>query len=156
MSTAWSPVMAVAGLLPVADAAAWSLVMDAAYRRCRFTEDTALQKIQRREEKDPDQIHEMPEEPRVLDPVGEPYRIRLPELGAGTPEIRVHRHPAQHVEPVQSGQGVVDGEEVVGAGKGALVEMGAVFEVFDDQEGEPKQDRPTHVEPKGPEAAAHQ
>src|SRR5258706_14225006 len=48
----------------------------------------------------------MPEEPRVLDPVGEPYRIRLPELGAGTPEIRVHRHPAQHGLHVLGGMAV--------------------------------------------------
>ena len=115
-----------------------------------------LQKIQRREEEDPDQIHEMPEEARVLDPVGEPHRIRLPELRAGAPEIGVHHHPAEHVEHVQAGQRVVDGEEVVGAGKFPQVEMVAVFEVLDHEEDEPEQDRRPHVDPKGPEAAAHQ
>src|SRR5713101_3460724 len=123
-------------------AAAWSLVV--ASMGCR------LQKVEGREEEDPDQIHEMPEEARVLDPVGEPLRIRLPELRAGTPEIRVHGHPAKHVKPVQSGQGEIDSEKVVGAGYGPLVEMGAVFEVLDDEEGEPKQDRPPHVDPEGP------
>ena len=34
-----------------------------------------LKEIQRREEEDPDQIHEMPEEARVLDPVGEPLGV---------------------------------------------------------------------------------
>ena len=62
-----------------------------------------LQKIQGREEEDPDQIHEMPEEARVLDPIGEPHGIRLPELRARTPEIGVYHHPAKHVEHVQTG-----------------------------------------------------
>src|SRR5215470_17368107 len=100
------------------------------------TEGAALQKIEGREQKDPDQIDEMPEEASVLDPVGEPRRIFLPELRTGTPEIRVHRHSPKHVEPVQAGQGEVDGEEVVGAGQRAFVEMGAVFKVLDDEEGE--------------------
>src|SRR5258705_2926458 len=100
------------------------------------TEGTALQEIEGREEEDPDQIHEMPEEARVLDPVGEPLRIRLPQLRAGTPEIRAHHHPAKHVEPVQSGQVEIDGEEVIGARYGPLVEMGAIFEVLDDDEDE--------------------
>src|SRR5262245_6096322 len=115
-----------------------------------------LQEIQSREEKDPDQIDEMPEQSRVLDSVGEPHRIRLPELRAGTPEIRVHHHPAEDVETVQSSQGEIDGEEIVGAGQFPCMEMVAVFEVLDDEEDEPKQDRPPHVEPKGPEAVAHQ
>src|SRR5687767_11343425 len=105
MSTAWSLVMSVA----------WSLVMD------------LLQKIQGREKEDPDQIHEMPEEARVLDAVGEPDWIRLPELRAGTPEIGVHHHTAEHVEHVQASQGVVDGEEVVGARIFPQPEMVAVF-----------------------------
>src|SRR4026209_549201 len=132
MSTAWSLVMW----------AAWSLVMN------------ALQKIQGREEEDPDQIDEMPEETRVLDPVGEPDRIRLPELRARAPEIGVHHHPAEHMEHVQSGQGVVDGEEVAAAGKFPQAEMVTVFEVLDHEEDKPEQDRRSHVESKGPEAAA--
>src|SRR6185503_8036632 len=108
MSTAWSLVAA---------SAAWSL-MD------------ALQKIQSRKEEDPDQIDEMPEKAGVLDPVGEPHRIRLPELRAGTPEIGIHRHPADHVEPVQPRQGEIDGEEVVVAGQFPQTEMVAVFEVL--------------------------
>src|SRR5688572_4798831 len=110
MSAAWSL---------VADAAAWSLVMD------------LLQKIQGREKEDPDQVDEMPEEARVLDPVGEPHRVRLPELRAGAPEIGVHHHPAEHVEHVQAGQGVVEGEEVIGAGVFPQLEMVAVFEILD-------------------------
>src|SRR4029450_10892742 len=109
MSTAWSLVM---------EAAAWSLVMD------------VLQKIQGREKEDPDQIHEMPEETRVLDPVGEPHRIRLPELRAGAPEICVHAHPADDVQHVQPGQREVDGEEVIRAGKEPVVKLVAVFEVL--------------------------
>src|SRR6187200_1223909 len=104
--------------------AAWSLVMSA----CR------LQKIEGREQEDPDQIHEMPEEPRVLDPIGEPLRVCLPLLRARTPEVSVHRHPAGHVEHVQAGQGEVDGEEVVGAGVEMVLELRAVFEELDHEE----------------------
>src|SRR4029450_2617767 len=96
MSTAWSLVM---------EAAAWSLVMD------------VLQKIQGREKEEPDQIDEMPEDARVRDPGREPPRVPVPELAAGAPEIGVHHHPAEHVAHVQASQRVVDGEEVVGAGK---------------------------------------
>src|SRR4029450_4714921 len=102
--------------------------------RCVVTRHgCCLQKIQGRKEENPDQIDEVPEEARVLDPVGEPRRIRLPELRTGTPEIRVHYHPAEHVETVQTGQGVVDGEEVVSVRQRAFVEIGAVFEVLDDE-----------------------
>src|SRR6266699_3546778 len=108
--------------------AAWSLVI---------SDMGCLQKIQSREQEDPDQIHEMPEEARVLDPVDEPLRVRLPELRAGAPEIGVHTHPAEHVEHVQAGQGEVEGEEVTGAGKSPLLEMGTVFEVLHDEKDEP-------------------
>src|SRR3954471_11059036 len=104
--------------------AAWSLVMDSmdAIR-------AALEQIQRREEKDPDQIHEVPEQARVLDSVGEPLRVRVPLLRAGPQEVRVHAHPAEHVEHVEAGQGEVDGQEVVRAGKEPELELVAVFEV---------------------------
>src|SRR5260370_29460415 len=98
--------------------AAWSIVMDA-----------RLQKVEGREEEDPDQSHEMPEKARVLDPVDEPLGVRLPELRAGTPEIGIHRHPADHVEHVQAGQGEIDREKVVGARKEPVLEFVAVFEV---------------------------
>src|SRR5262245_8502983 len=92
------------------------------YRRCRVTKDAALQKIERRKEENPNQIDKVPEEPGVLDSVGEPHRIRLPQLGARTPEIRIHHHSAEHVKPMQAGQCVVDGEEVVGVRQRAFVE----------------------------------
>ncbi len=98
----------------------------------------------------------MPEEAGVLDPVGEPFRVCLPELRPGAPEIGVHRHPADYVEHVQAGQGEVDGEKVVGAGKEPALELVAVFEVLDHEEDAPEQDRRPHVDPKGAEAAAHQ
>src|SRR5687768_16257663 len=123
--------------------AAWSLVSSAAWSLMYGH----LQKIQDREEEDPDQIHEMPEEARVLDPVGEPCRVRLVELRARAPEIGVHRHPAQHMEHVQAGQGEIDGEKVVGAGIEMVFELRAVFEVLDHEEHEPEQDRQPHVEP---------
>src|SRR6476660_10312068 len=97
---------------------AWSLVMDA-----------RLQEIEGREQEDPDQIHEMPEEARVLDAIGKPLRVRLPELRAGPQEVGVHAHPAEHVEHVQARQGEIDGEEVVGAGKEPGLELVAVFEI---------------------------
>src|SRR5438093_9103832 len=110
--------------------AAWSLVMDA-----------RLQKIEGREQEDPDQIHEMAEEARVLDAIGEPLRVRLPELRAGPQEVGVDTHPAEHVEHVQAGQGEVEGEEIVGAGKEPGLELVAVLEVLDHEEHESEQDR---------------
>src|SRR4029453_16940565 len=93
--------------------AAWSLVVM----------NFRLQKIQSREQEDPDQVDEVPEEARVLDAVGEPRRIRLPELRARTPEVGVHHHAADHVQHVQPGQREVDREEVVGARKQVIVEL---------------------------------
>src|SRR3954471_8510665 len=105
--------------------AAWSVVVDACI---------SLQKVKGREQEDPDQIHEVPEEPRMLDPVREPLRVRLPELRPGSPEVRVHRHPADDVQHVQPGEREVDGEKVVGAGKEPELELVAVFEVLDHEE----------------------
>src|SRR5207342_325304 len=117
---------------------AWSLVMDG-----------RLQKVESREQEDPDQIHEVPEEARVLDPVGEPLWIRLPELRAWPPEIGVHHHPAKHVQHVQAGQREIDGEEVVGAWEEPGLELVAVLEVLDDQKHTPEKDRAPHVHPEG-------
>src|SRR3982751_1366562 len=97
--------------------AAWSVVVDACIN---------LQKVKGREQEDPDQIHEMPEESRMFNPVGEPFRVRLPELRPGSPEIRVHGHPADDVEHVQPGQREIDGEKVVRAGKQPELELVAV------------------------------
>src|SRR4026209_650167 len=118
MSTAWSLVMW----------AAWSLVMN------------ALQKIKGREQEDPDQIHEMPEETRVLDPIGKPLRVGLPQLRARTPEIRVHCHATHHMEHVQPRQREVNGEEVVGAREKMVVELVAVLEILDDEKDPAEQD----------------
>src|SRR5262245_23712087 len=115
MSTAWSR-------------SAWSLVMD------------VLKEIQGREKEDPYQIDEVPEEARVLDPVGEPHRIRLPQLRARTPEVGIDQHPADHVKPVQSGQREIDGEKVVGTGEEVMFELGGVFEVLHDEEDQSEQD----------------
>src|SRR4029078_12163857 len=79
-----------------------------------------LQKIQGREQEDPDKIHEMPEESRVLHPVGEPHRVRLVELRSGAQEIGVHRHAADHVQHVQACEGEISGEEDVSPGTHAV------------------------------------
>src|SRR5215212_5033117 len=102
--------------------AAWWLVADVV---C-----IGLQQVKGWEQEDPDQIDEVPEQARVLDPVREPLRVRLPELGARSPEIGVHRQPGEDVKHVQPGQGEIQGEEVVGAGKESELELVAVFEVL--------------------------
>src|SRR4029450_4085056 len=100
---------------------AWSLVMDAAYRRYRVGKrkiQTRSTKCQKRPECATGLENatgfalwsfgrgaQKPSEPRVLDPVGEQHWIRLVELCAGAPEIGIHHHPAEHVEHVQAGQG---------------------------------------------------
>src|SRR5262245_50169734 len=123
--------------------AAWSLVITLAYKieLSPTNKDSRLQKIQGRKQEDTDQIDEVPEQPGVLHPVGEPRRVGLPQLRARTQEIGVHRHPAHHVQHVQPGQREVDGQEVVGAGKQVVVELVAVFEILDDEEHAPEQDR---------------
>src|SRR6185436_8276367 len=115
-----------------------------------------LQKIQSREEKDPDQVDKMPEEARMLNPIDEPLRVRLIELRAGTPEIRVHRHPTDDVKHVQTGEREIDREEVAGARKQPGLELVAVFEILDDEENAAEQDRRSHVEAIGPETVPHQ
>src|SRR3954465_2990343 len=119
--------------------AAWSVVVDACI---------SLQKVKGREEKDPDQIHEMPEESRMFNPVREPLRVGLPELRPGSPEIRVHGHPANDMHTVQPSQREIDREKVVGAGKEPEFELVAVFEILDHQEDAPEQNRRPHIHPK--------
>src|SRR6187551_3330518 len=114
--------------------------------------DARLQEIECREQEDPDQIHEMPEEPRVLDAIGKPLRVRLPERRAGPQEVGVHTHAAEHMEHVQARQGEVEGEEVAVAWELARAEMVTVFEVLDHEENGPEEDRDPHVDPEGPEA----
>src|SRR5262245_62012259 len=95
-----------------------------------------LQQVENREEEDPDQIDEVPEEARVLDPVGEVLGIGLPELGARSPEVGVHSHAADHVQTVQAGEREVDRQERALARHQALVELVRVLEVLDEQEAE--------------------
>ena len=68
------------------------------------------------------------------------------------PEIRVDRHPADHVQPVQAGEREVDREEGVGGRIETMVELGRVLEVLDDQEDEAGQDRRPHVQPELPKS----
>src|SRR6516225_6310640 len=70
-----------------------------------------LQQIQHGEKEDPDQIDEVPVEPRVLDAVRELIRIGLPQLGAWSEEVQHDDHAAYDVEPVKPGHREVDRQE---------------------------------------------
>src|SRR5262245_43681588 len=100
-----------------------------------------LQQIEDREEEDPDQVEEVPEEARVLDAVREVLGIGLPELRPGSPEVSIHRHAADHVQAVQSGEREVDRQEGALARQQALVELVRVLEVLDEKEAEATEHR---------------
>ena len=115
-----------------------------------------LEDEEAQEQEDPDDIDEVPEQTRVLDPVGEPALVLVPQLGAGAPEIGVDDHPADHVEGVEPGHREVDRQEGVGRGVQVVVQLGRVLEVLDDQEDQAEQHRQPHVQPERSEAVAHQ
>ena len=91
-----------------------------------------------KEEEDPNQVDEVPEQPRVLDAIREVLLVFLPELGAGPPEVGVDRHPAHDVEHVQPGHREVDREEGVRARKIPVVELRRILEYLTTRKTAPK------------------
>src|ERR1044071_4914588 len=71
------------------------------------------QQIERREEKDPDEVDEVPVQADDLDAVREALRLGLPHLRAEGQKVGEDDHPAENVQAVQAGHREVDGEEVV-------------------------------------------
>src|SRR5712691_7587274 len=82
-----------------------------------------LQEIERREEEDPHQVDEVPIEAGVLDAVGEPLLVRVPELAAEGQEIRVDDDPAHDVQAVKAGEHKVDAVKIIVRGKVPVVEL---------------------------------
>src|SRR5207237_1827871 len=80
---------------------------------CEAASMDTSEEIERREEEDPHQVDEVPVEAGVLDAVGEPLRVGVPQLAAGGQKIRVDDDPADDVHAVQPGHGEVDAVEVV-------------------------------------------
>ena len=70
--------------------------------------------VEDREEEDPHQIHEMPEEARNLDSIGKLFWMGFPHLASRAPEIGNHQRTRNHVQGVQPCQGKVNCEVGVG------------------------------------------
>src|SRR4030095_5398591 len=70
-----------------------------------------LEQIKERKYKDPDQIDKVPEKAAHLDAIREMFRVALIKLLAdGQPHVNKHKHSAQHVKPMQTGNGEITGE----------------------------------------------
>src|SRR2546421_9004319 len=71
----------------------------------------ASQQIKKREDKNPDKIDKVPEEPGDFDAIGEVLRISLINFFADRqPHVEKNKNAAEHVRTVQSGDGEVAGE----------------------------------------------
>src|SRR6185295_19301852 len=64
----------------------------------------SLQEIEDREEENPDQINEVPEQTGNLNAIGVPFRVGFPQAGQRTPNRKNHNSATQNVERVQPGQ----------------------------------------------------
>src|SRR3954447_131882 len=95
-----------------------------------------LHEVQNREEKNPDEIDEMPVKTDDLDPVRITLRLFRPHLRAGSEEIEEHDDAAENVQTVQAGHREVDGQEVVRLRKASFPELVRVLEAFRSQEDE--------------------
>src|SRR4051794_6288467 len=98
------------------------------HRGCRIGHVVLLlHEVQNREEKNPDEVDEMPVKADDLDPVGITLRLFGPHLRAGSEKIEKDDDAAEDVNSVQAGHREVDAEEVVRLREPSLVELVAVF-----------------------------
>ena len=88
-----------------------------------FRASGGLQQIQNREQEDPNQVDEVPEQSGNFDAVGVTFGLGLPHLCARTPNVKDHQRAADDVQRVQAGEREVNREvgimpwTVINAGK---------------------------------------
>src|SRR6266498_1510331 len=67
-----------------------------------------LQEVQNREQKYPNQVHEVPEQTGDFLPLDVTLRVGLPHAGPRTPNLRDDQRATQDVQAMQRGQGEVN------------------------------------------------
>src|SRR6187200_2967309 len=88
--------------------------------------DRQLKQVKEREDEDPNQVDEVPEESGHLDAIGKMLRVFPVEPGARTPEEGENQDSTENVQAMQAGDHEIRGEigAVLGSERTPVIDIG--------------------------------